>query len=450
MPPSQTPARAPRASSRLGRYELVGRLARGGTSTVYLARAVGNGGFAREFALKVLHPHLDPLLRTRFLDEARLSSRVRHSNVVSTIDVGRQSGLDYLALELVDGVDLRRLMLHRSVPLRPRQAAYIITMIARGVHALHTATDEHGAPMHAVHRDLSPHNVMIDRHGRAVLIDFGLAKIAERSEVTQVGVLCGRLPYMSPEQAQLLPLDARSDVFSLGSVLYELLVGALPFGDDDSRSTHEKVIAADAQDLAEPLRERGLASGLVEIVLTCLRRDPAQRFATAAELADALEQELAHQGADLAALQRELGEIVSAVASDLPKPPPAELPGQRKRAWPMLAAIGVSASAAALAIAFAVAGRTELRAHAGTDAATLASDAARVPTPFTTELAVPPAPPPPPVATPAAAPTITVVPIPMAPAAVPVLAEADVASKPSAAPRRKRARALKPNPYAGP
>ncbi|MBC8066928.1 MAG: serine/threonine protein kinase, partial [Deltaproteobacteria bacterium] len=294
MPPRQT---SPSALSQLGRYELVGRLARGGTSTVYLARVLGEGGFAREFALKVLHPHLDPTVRSRFLDEARLSSRVRHANVVSTVDVGRQDEHDYLALELIDGVDLRRLMLHRSVPLRPRQSAYLVTMVARGVHALHLAVDEHGAPMHAVHRDLSPHNVMLDRHGRAVLIDLGLAKIAERPELTAVGVLCGRLPYMSPEQAQLLPLDARSDVFSLGSVLYELLVGRLPFGDDDTRGTLERLLACDTAGLAEPLRERGIDSGLVEIVLTCLQREPAARFGSAAELADALEQELAHQGA---------------------------------------------------------------------------------------------------------------------------------------------------------
>lgn len=418
---------------------------------MYLARAVGNGGFSREFALKVLHPHLDPLLRTRFLDEARLSSRVRHANVVSTIDVGNQSGLDYLALELIDGVDLRRLMLHRSVPLRPRQAAYIITMIARGVHALHVAVDEHGKPMQAVHRDLSPHNVMIDRHGRAVLIDLGLAKMAERPEVTQVGVLCGRLPYMSPEQAQILPVDARSDVFSLGSVLYELLVGKLPFGDDDSRTTHETLIACEGSAMAEPLRERGLAPGLIEIVLTCLQRDPAQRFASAAELADALEQELAHQGADLAALQHELGEIVSAVAVALPAPPPAELPIRKPRKlWAMLTATAVAAAALAF-VATRFADRTELVAASNDDAATLASDAApRIATRFATDLGL--APPTPAPAPPTPPPEVQLVPMPIAPP--PTLAATIAAPlvEPTRAPthRRKRARALKPNPYAGP
>lgn len=417
---------------------------------MYLARAVGNGGFAREFALKVLHPHLDPLLRSRFLDEARLSSRVRHANVVSTIDVGNQGGLDYLALELIDGVDLRRLMLHRSVPLRPRQAAYIITMIARGVHALHVAVDENGKPMHAVHRDLSPHNVMIDRHGRAVLIDLGLAKMAERPEVTQVGVLCGRLPYMSPEQAQILPVDARSDVFSLGSVLYEMLVGKLPFGDDDSRTTHETLIACEGSAMAEPLRERGLAPGLVEIVLTCLQRDPAQRFASAAELADALEQELAHQGADLAALQRELGEIVAAVAVALPAPAPADLPHRKPRKlWSLLAATALAGAAIAF-VATRLADRTELVATHGGDAATLASDASpRIASTFATELALPPPPAP---APPTPPPEVQLVPMPIAPP--PTLASTIEAPpvEPTRAPtpRRKRARALKPNPYAGP
>jgi serine/threonine protein kinase len=417
---------------------------------VYLARAVGNGGFAREFALKVLHPHLDPLLRTRFLDEARLSSRVRHANVVSTIDVGNQGGLDYLALELIDGVDLRRLMLHRSVPLRPRQAAYIITMIARGVHALHEAVDEHGKAMQAVHRDLSPHNVMIDRHGRAVLIDLGLAKTAERPEVTQVGVLCGRLPYMSPEQAQLLPVDARSDVFSLGSVLFELLVGRLPFGDDDSRATHETLIACETAGLADVLRERNVAEGLVEIVLTCLQREPEHRFASAAELADALEQELAHQGADLAALQHELGEIVSAVSGTMPALQPADLPRRRpRRLWSMLAASAL-AGGAAVVIAGSLGVRTELVAHDPDDAASLASDEVpRTAVTFATELAMP-------APAPAPAPTtmtpLQIVPMPVATPAVVSTIEApsDDAAPRAATPRRKRARALKPNPYAVP
>lgn len=432
---------------RLGRYELVGRLAQGGTSTVYLGRAAAEGGFSREFAVKVLHPHLDPLLRTRFLDEARVSSRVRHPNIVSTVDLGADRGLDYLVLELVDGVDLRRLQLARTVPLRPSQAAYIISMVARGVHALHTATDERGQPMQAVHRDLSPHNIMLDREGRAVLIDLGLAKIAERSEVTQAGVLCGRIPYMSPEQARLGGVDARSDVFSLGTVLFEMLTGRLPFGEDDTRKTHERVSAGDTTEPLVVLQERiggsgALGQGLVEIIATCLQFDPAARFDTALALADALEQQLAHTGCDLAALQQELAQIAAPMRDAAGPLPRAVLPGTLapRRSWKL----------AALAAAVAVIGTgawlltrpTELVATSR-DAAALAIDGAatqRAAEP-TTSVVPPPAPPPTtvtvpvPVATPLVTPTIIAVEAPAEPAP----------SRPRA---RKRNRALKPNPYA--
>lgn len=436
---------SPRAGSlRLGRYELVGRLGEGGTSTVYLGRAAAEGGFAREFAIKVLHPHLDPLLRTRFLDEARLSSRVRHPNIVSTVDLGADRGLDYLVLELVDGVDLRRLLLGRSVPLRASQAAYVVAMVARGVHALHTATDEGGRSMQAVHRDLSPHNIMIDREGRAVLIDLGLAKIRERPENTQVGVLCGRLPYMSPEQAQLQAVDARSDVFALGTVLFELLTGQLPFGEDDTRTTHERVTSCDTEAPLTLLRERlgatPLGTGLVEIVATCLQRDPASRFDTADALADALEQQLAIAGCDLAALGRELADIATPLRDTGRALPRAVLPRRPapQRRWRATALVATAALVAVAA--WMLTTRTELLP--GTrDTAELASDGAPRRAPA--------------LAAPAAASIATIaVPVPVAtPVVTPPSVEPTasvpepVAARPS--PRgRKRARALKPNPYA--
>lgn len=440
-PPTQTHA------PRLGRYELVGRLAAGGTSTVYLGRAAAEGGFSREFAIKVLHPHLDPLLRTRFLDEARVSSRVRHPNIVSTVDLGADHGLDYLVLELVDGVDLRRLQLARTVPLRPSQAAYVIAMVARGVHALHTATDESGRPMQAVHRDLSPHNIMLDREGRAVLIDLGLAKIAARSEVTQAGVLCGRIPYMSPEQARLGGVDARSDVFSLGTVLFELLTGRLPFGEDDTRATHERVSLSDTKEPLAVLRERiggsPLGLGLVEIIATCLQREPEDRFDTALALADALEQLLAHAGCDLAALQQELAQIAAPMRESAGPLPRAVLPGAppSRRPWRIAA---LAAAAIAIGIgAWWMMRPVELVATSR-DAAALAIDGAatvRAPEPTTT--AAPVVTPPPP--------TTIAVPVPVATPIVtpPVAAPAPEEAPPSRTRARKRNRALKPNPYAG-
>ncbi|MFO0633783.1 MAG: protein kinase [Nannocystaceae bacterium] len=439
---------------RLGRYQLVGRLAEGGTSTVYLGRSVGEGGFVREFAIKVLHPHLDSSLRARFLDEARLTSRVRHPNIVDVVDLGVDRGLDYLVLELVDGVDLRRLMLSRSVPLRPSQAAFLIATIARGVHALHTAVDEHGQPMQAVHRDLSPHNLMIDRSGRPVLIDFGLVKLREQAEKTQVGVLCGRLPYMSPEQAQLQPVDGRSDVFSLGSVLFELLTGRLPFGDDDTRATLERLVACDTAAVVSALAARFpgkapadvLGQGLAEIVLACLQKDPADRFASAAALADAIEQQLAISGVDLSALQRELADIATAASSGPVALSPATLPrgraGNGRRApWLLALAAGVTLTLAGVATWLALQPDEPLHVSERT-APALASDASLSPRPAGTTRA--------PSSEPAA--TAITVPMPMPTATPPIVTPLLLAPEPAAGPARsgrarKRARALKPNPY---
>ena len=441
----------------LGRYLLVGRLASGATSTVYLARTLGEGGFAREFAVKVLHPHLDPSLRSRFLDEARLTSRVRHPNIVNVVELGVDRGLDYLVLEYVDGVDLRRLMLSRSVPLRPSQAALLVATVARGLHALHTAVDEHGQPMQAVHRDLSPHNLMIDRNGRVVLIDFGLAKLHARSEHTEVGVLCGRLQYMSPEQAQLQALDARSDVFSLGSVLFELLTGRLPFGDDDSRQTHERLLACDTTAIATLLHQRfagnnpsdTLGKGLAEIVLTCLQREPGDRFGSAATLADAIEQQLAMSGVDVVALQRELAEVAAASAGGVSALPPAVLPAgasgnSRGRATRWLAAAGVAALLTTGAYGWRTMQRDATMEAAEREPPALAADAA----PSRGSDRVVPASPPPPPAAPA--PAALTVPVPM-PTTSAILPAAVAAPEPGGAGQRRarrRARALKPNPYA--
>jgi eukaryotic-like serine/threonine-protein kinase len=175
----------------LGRYAISGRIASGGMATVYRARLEGQGGFAREFALKVIHPHLASAegFKDRFLDEARVASRVNHPNVVATVDSDQDRGYHYLVLELVDGVTVRQLQvhdLHRSptsegARLSPAEAARIIADVARGLHAVHTVVDERGESLDVVHRDLSPHNLMLDVTGRAVLIDLGLVK-APRAE----------------------------------------------------------------------------------------------------------------------------------------------------------------------------------------------------------------------------------------------------------------------------
>lgn len=290
----------------LGRYVITGRIASGGMATVYRARLVGEGGFAREFAIKVIHPHLAAAegFKERFLDEARVASRANHPNVVATVDSDQDRGYHYLVLELVDGITLRQLQvndLHRSTTtegahLSPTEAARVVCDAARGLHAVHSVADEHGESLDVVHRDLSPHNLMLDVTGRTVLIDLGLAKARGQLGHTQTGVLCGKLPYMSPEQSRVAPLDARSDVFSLGSVLFELAVGEPPFGDDHTPGTLDKLRKCDTDRLARLLVEADVPSWLTQIVLGCLRRDPNDRYPSAAALADALDESMRRAG----------------------------------------------------------------------------------------------------------------------------------------------------------
>lgn len=297
----------------LGRYAILGRIASGGMATVYLARlSDAPQGFSREFALKVIHPHLveEDGFTARFLQEANLASRVRHPNVVRTVDAGEDQGYAFMALELIDGVNLRQLSLHRSRPFSGPQAAVIVEMVARGLEAVHTATDAEGAPLGMVHRDISPHNVMLDRSGRAVLIDLGLARPDRTTGLTQVGVLAGKLPYMSPEQSRLEDLDGRSDVFSMGTLLFELTTGELPFGDTHTAATMKRLEECDPEPIKAQLEGHGTPPWLTEIVLACLRPRPEDRIASATALADALSQELSAAGFDLTGQRTLLAAIV--------------------------------------------------------------------------------------------------------------------------------------------
>lgn len=343
---------------KLGRYEVISKIATGGMATVYRARLDGEGGFSREFALKVIHPHLtaEPGFEQRLLDEARIASRVHHANVAAVVDIGHDRGYQFLVLQLVEGITLRQLLMHRSRPLAAAEAAVAIADAARGLHAVHDLADDDGQPLGVVHRDLSPHNIMLDEGGRAILIDFGLADARDKLGHTETGVLCGKLAYMSPEQTRMQDLDARSDVFSLGSVLYELLCGTPPFGDDHHPRTLSGIQEADAQPLVTAMRAHDVPEWMMAIVLTCLRDDPAQRFESAEALANALEEELAAHRLDRKSLQRALAHHGLSVAADIHRtdelaPLPdlirggtRDAPGGRRRRWPWVAAAVVVGS----------------------------------------------------------------------------------------------------------
>lgn len=296
-------------------------------ATVYAAQLERPGGFARPVALKVIHRHLleVPKTRERFIDEARFASRVRHPNVVCTVDVGEENGLPYLVLERIDGLTLRQLQQHHGRPLPAAVAARVVADAAAGAHALHTVVDREGRRLGVVHRDLSPHNLMVDQQGRTILIDLGLAKAEEESEgTTRTAVICGKLPYMSPEQSRLDPLDARSDVFSLGTILFELCTGELPFGDSHTTATLERLRKPNHATLAGRIREAGVPSWLAEVILTCLQADPAARFPDAATMVEAIEQAMGHAGLASDESRQRLAELVEEGTAGIPSEQPLD------------------------------------------------------------------------------------------------------------------------------
>lgn len=275
--------------TRLGRYEILAPLARGGMAEVWVARQSGELGFEREVALKTIRPEhaQDQAFRRSFLEEARVASRLRHAHVVEVLDLGEEAEVVYLAMPLVDGPSLRQLEDQGGrVPLQ--LALRIVLDVLAGLHAAHELADAKGAPMQLVHRDVSPHNVLIGRDGIAKLADFGVAKALGRLvEETDQGQLRGKIGYFSPEQVQRQPIDRRSDLFSVGVILWELATHRRLFLGGDLIEGLVRVAKADAPnprrfapDVPEPV---------AAVIGRALSRDPAGRPSTAGELASALE-----------------------------------------------------------------------------------------------------------------------------------------------------------------
>ncbi|MGE0712706.1 MAG: protein kinase [Planctomycetota bacterium] len=263
---------------RLGPYELERELARGGQGVVYVAR---RPGLDREVAVKVLLAgQASPEEVQRFLVEARTASRLQHRNVVRIHDVGQEGGNPYLVMELVRGGSLRE-RLERQGPLAPRDAALLCARLARALAYAHEQA--------VLHRDLKPHNVLLDAEGEPVLTDFGLAKDVGADGVTRTGQVMGTPAYMPPEQAggERERVDRRADVYSLGATLYHALTGQPPFAGPTALNVMHAVLTE------EPRRPRALRReldrDLETVVLRCLEKDPDARYPTMSALADDLE-----------------------------------------------------------------------------------------------------------------------------------------------------------------
>lgn len=231
---------------RMGRYETLRKIASGGMATVYVGRAMGPAGFERLVAVKVMHEHIaeDPEFSAMFLDEARLAARIRHPNVVPTLDVAEDG--HYIVMDLVEGASLRDVLYHRRDeglgPMPVTAALRIILDTLEGLQAAHTLLGPDGKPLNIVHRDISPHNILVGVDGISRITDFGIAYAEARLTQTASGQLKGKMPYMAPEQLEGHALDQRVDVYAAGCVLWEMLVGKRLFGGPNEAALAVKVL----------------------------------------------------------------------------------------------------------------------------------------------------------------------------------------------------------------
>jgi serine/threonine-protein kinase len=276
----------------VGRYAIFDRIAAGGMATVHLGRLLGAAGFSRTVAIKRLHAQYarDPEFVAMFLDEARICARVRHPNVVPTLDVVASDGELFLVMEYVEGEPLGHLLdvsLKRGERPPLGHVVGIMTGVLHGLHAAHEAKGEDGAPLWIVHRDISPQNVLVGADGIARLLDFGIAKSLGRVHTTRDGTIKGKLAYMAPEQLQGGAITRRTDVFAASIVLWESLAMRRLF-DADNDAVRMKLIL---RGRIPPLREVApdAPEELEQVVMRGLERDPEKRHSTAQEMVEALE-----------------------------------------------------------------------------------------------------------------------------------------------------------------
>jgi len=299
-----------------GRYRLEAKLGSGGMSTVYLAR---DQTLDRQVAVKVMHGEMSeqPDQIERFRQEARSVAKISHPNVVSVIDAGEDAGHPYIVFEYVEGETLKQ-RIAREGALDPQEAIAYAIEIARGLAIAHARN--------MVHRDIKPQNVLIDGEGRAKLTDFGISRQLEQDGMTATGRVLGTTDYVSPEQAMGRQVDPRSDVYSLGVVLYEMLLGQVPFQADSQVGVAMKHVNEELPDVQR--RRPELSAAVALVVERSTAKDPAERYQDVGEMIDdlstALEVEAARAGSTVGG--------ATAVLDAVP-PPKRELSGRRRWSW---------------------------------------------------------------------------------------------------------------------
>jgi serine/threonine protein kinase len=306
----------------LGNYELLMELASGGMATVFVARQRGAAGFERVVVVKRVHRHLlrDRTFLDMFIDEARVASSIRHANVVSVIDVVEGDEELFLVMDYVESTALSslwRAAVEMGERLPTSVAVRIVADMLAGLHAAHEVVDMRGQPLHVVHRDVSPQNVVVGVDGVSRLLDFGIAKAAYRIVETQSGSLKGKIAYMAPEAARGEELDRRADIFAAGAVLYEAVTGQRLFEGENELDTLRRV--SEAHFVAPSIVAPGLPLALDGVIARALAPLREQRFPTAAAFLEALEHAVhpAHPREVQACLERLCGARIATRRAEL-------------------------------------------------------------------------------------------------------------------------------------
>jgi serine/threonine-protein kinase len=300
----------------VGKYRIVSQLGQGGTADVYLAVADGPAGFQKLVVLKVLRKSLagDPEFRAMFLSEARLAARLHHRNIVQTNEVLELDGVPVMVMEYLEGQPLSQVI------VRGREAGFSLGMQLRvlvdalhGLHAAHELADFDGTPLGVVHRDVSPHNLFVTLAGEAKVLDFGIAKLERSLVETEVGTIKGKLRYMAPEQIAGERVDRRADVYAAGVILWEALVGERMWKGCFEPDIRARVLRGDLQ-MPQAVRA-DVPPALDRICRRALSLSPAERQATALQLADDIESALPEVGSR--ASHREIGATVARLFEDV-------------------------------------------------------------------------------------------------------------------------------------
>ncbi len=324
----------------VGKYKLVRKLATGGMAEVFLAKVDGAMGFEKEVVVKRILPEMveeDGFVEMLFT-EARVAARLNHPNIVQIFDFGQTDGTYYLAMEYIDGLDLRSMMKRvnaHTLTLSPLFCAWLIARACEGLAFAHEARDPAtGMPLGLIHRDVSLDNLLLSRQGALKIVDFGIAKAANQAHSTRAGIVKGKLAYMSPEQIQGKTLDRRVDVYALGVVFYELLTGRKPFN-ATTQSTLVKAILYEAP-VSAVQRRPDLPEAVARILERALAKDRDQRYRDCLEFQSDLEDFLLASGQKLGSHR-----IAQCVANVLNLPPapaqPTASPGQHTPPQPQKA-----------------------------------------------------------------------------------------------------------------